>query len=112
MLTAAQHRPVPEPDIDRMTELCDRWHETVLAGKELPAPLKCINGSVREQPPSITGIEYADPAFQRLALSPEVMRVVNALTGAPPAVSRSVALSLCLSVGLLCSRLAQAAASV
>ena len=41
-------------------------------------------------PRSINKIEYCDEVFQRLALNPEIMRVVNALTGALSAVGGSL----------------------
>ena len=63
---------VPEADIAHMVELCDRWHDQTAAGEELPAPLRCINPTT-DQPPSITGIEYADDAFEWLALNPQLM---------------------------------------
>ena len=85
VLTAQQHRPVPEADLARMTELCDTWHD--MAEEELPAPLQSYRdrpGHIAD-PRSINYIDYAeDTVFQRLALNPEIMRVVNALTGNRP----------------------------
>lgn len=84
VLTAERHRPVPEADLERMTELCDAWHAK--PDEELPPPLESYKdwpGHIAD-PRSINRIEYCDEVFQRLALNPEIMRVVNALTGNRP----------------------------
>ena len=84
MLSAERHRPVPEADLERMSELCDAWHAK--PDEELPAPLESYKDRPNHigDPRSINKIEYCDEVFQRLALSPEIMRVVNALTGNRP----------------------------
>ena len=58
----------------------------------LPAPLESYKARPNHigDPRSINKLEYCDEVFQRLALTPEIMRVVDALSAAhhptpPPA---------------------------
>ncbi|HVF11431.1 MAG TPA: phytanoyl-CoA dioxygenase family protein [Abditibacteriaceae bacterium] len=71
---------VPHDDIKRMLKLCDRWHS--LPDAELPPPLVSY-GSPSLNPTearAIVNVDYGDEVFQRLALNPEIMRLVLALT--------------------------------
>jgi hypothetical protein len=76
---------VPRDDIDEMAERCDVW--AGLPDSELPPPLKSYDPDWENDPKtprSVNNVEYASPAFARLALNPEIMRVVLALTGNAP----------------------------
>ena len=73
-------------DIERMLELGDRWHGMPL--EDLPHPLTSTADTHPDYSPTIARwinhIQYSDPVFQRLALNPEIMRVIISLTHSYP----------------------------
>jgi hypothetical protein len=71
---------VPPEDIGRMIGLCDEWHG--LDEADLPVPLRTYTDKNTKETAAraINHVEYADEAFQRLALNREIMRCVMALT--------------------------------
>ncbi len=75
---------VSREDVQRMLALAEAWH--AVEDADLPTPLSSYrdSGTRPTTPRSIVRVEYADPVFQRLALNPEIMRVVLALTGNAP----------------------------
>ncbi len=76
---------VPPEDIARMIELADAWHDMAL--EELPPPLTSTSRSGQHSPTIahwINHVQYGDPAFQRLALNRDIMRVIIALTRETP----------------------------
>ena len=77
---------VPEADIPRMIELGDRWHEMTL--DQLPPPLTSTALINPQASPTlarwINRVQYADEAFQRLAVNREILRVIIALTHGSP----------------------------
>lgn len=76
---------VPPEDIARMIALADIWHDMAL--EELPPPLTSTSRTGQHSPTIahwINHVQYGDPAFQRLALNAEIMRVIIALTRETP----------------------------
>jgi hypothetical protein len=75
---------VSPEEVRRMTELAEQWH--ALDDADLPPPLVTYRDSSTKTstPRAINRVEYLDEVFQRLALNPEIMRVVLALTGNSP----------------------------
>ena len=76
---------VPPEDIERMIELGNRWHDMTV--DELPSPLTSTSRTGDTSPTIahwINHIQYGDPAFQRLVLNREIMRVIIALTRETP----------------------------
>ncbi len=71
---------VPAEDVRRMVELSDDWHSK--PDSDLPPPVRSYRDPTTEPttPRSLNNVHYADDVFQRLALNPETMRVVLALT--------------------------------
>ena len=73
-------------DIEWMLELGDRWHGMPL--EDLPHPLTSTADTHPDYSPTIARwinhIQYSDPVFQRLALNPEIMRVIISLTHSYP----------------------------
>jgi len=71
---------VPQDEINRMLELCDHWHS--LPDAELPPPLASYDtpGLNATEARAIVNVDYGDEVFQRLALNPQIMRLVLALT--------------------------------
>ena len=68
-----------------MVDHCDAWAS--LRDPQLPPPLKSYDPDWEKNPQtprSINNVEYSSPSFARLALNPEIMRVVMALTGNSP----------------------------
>ena len=77
---------VPPEDVAQMVDVGTHWH--TLTQAELPQPLHRTGAPAwstpEESPPApnyINHLQYCDDAFARLVLNPEIMRVVNALTG-------------------------------
>ena len=79
---------VPKNDLDQMVEVGTRWHG--LTQEEVPLPLHREGDPAWSTPESsppgpyyINNVQYCDEAYARLALHPEIMRVVDALSAAP-----------------------------
>jgi hypothetical protein len=72
---------VPPGDIAQMVEVGSEWHG--LSQEQLPPPLhRTGSPTILPPPPNyINHLQYCDDAFHRLALNPEILRVVRALTG-------------------------------
>ena len=79
---------VPKDDLDQMVEVGTRWHG--LTQEQVPLPLHREGDPAWSTPESsppgpyyINNVQYCDEAYARLALHPEIMRVVDALSAAP-----------------------------
>ena len=71
---------ISQDNIQRMLEVCDQWHK--LPESELPSPLKSYWDSTVKSTDARTIVNphYGDEVFQDLALNPQIMRFVLALT--------------------------------
>lgn len=71
---------VPAADVARMVEVGAAWHR--MTEQQLPSPLVRSAPITSPPPPTyINHLQYGDEAYHRLALNPEILRVVRALTG-------------------------------